>query len=361
MWGSYKIFYYQSNKDDLVLKGVVPIIEKLKKKNLITTCYFDRHWLNGPHLKFNYNYSNEKNEKEIKNIVEEGLESYLKYNPSEDIKLEKLNRNIDELAKIEMLEGNAKKIHKNNTFEKSEYNVSTHLGKEGEKFIEYYFSSTRDYIVNLINDTHNDKSKRYIYIMKLMVLLLNTIGDPRRTYLSYRSHSESILLAYDNDKAIRKTFEYNYQKNKSSILSIIDQINKNQIDNELLDWKIFFDDFYSMVQEAVAQNKLQPINTQVAEKFYNEHGVPEKWAVDELSEFHQMFYSQEGIDDVLESAYFKSIRLMFNFLYMNFRQLGFSTLDRIYLCYLIANGIEDFFGVNWQSQFMKSKEDGIIK
>ncbi|WP_371019001.1 lantibiotic dehydratase C-terminal domain-containing protein [Pseudalkalibacillus sp. JSM 102089] len=358
MWVSYKIFYHQSYKDALILNGIIPVMKRLKMEKFIHSYYFDRHWENGPHIQLNMYLKDSHFKNEVETIFEKQIDLYLEDNPSEKVNLDKLQRNMNELYKMEMIAQKEDSIFKNNSYIKSDYDIHSNLGEKGKKFIEKYFVNTSELVVSLIEKTIDDKSKRYMYLMNIMVALLHSLGDPKRTYLSYRSHSESILHAYDTSGKIREKFEANYINNKDTIQNILEKAENSEIDNEASKWKKFFLEFNEEIKSEVAKGNLNPIDIKDAEAFYLENGVPEHWVVDELSSFHQMFYSQDGINELLQSNYFRSIRMSFSFLYMTFRQLGLTTLERIYLCYLIANGVEEFYSIDWKQQLLESQNKG---
>lgn len=358
MWNTLNLYYHGSDKNKVITNEITPIIEEMKEKKLIEGFYFIRHWVKGPHLRLNFKCGAQQFNQQVVPLISNKLNVFLKHQPSEDIKEDEIIAHYRELAKMEVITEDIVPFEKNNTLKISTYDTKSLLGEKGLLIKEEYCSKTYDLVIELLTRFQNHKSKLLHDLIYIMLICITSVDDMRLTYLSFRSHSESMLNGFDKNKRLRDRFEQQYIKNQSFIKSIINNVhNKELNDDFLVQWSTYLNQFYTCVKNLVEQGKLRPPLPEDTEHFYREYGLPKNWIVEEMSDFHNMLYSRKAFDAAKDSTSFKSLRIMLNVLYITFGQVGLKPVERYYLCYLVANGVEDFFNTTWEQQLKNAYGD----
>lgn len=356
MWHTLRIYDHAKDKKGLILDGIRPVIDKLRGEGLLHRVYFLRHWVRGPHIRLNMECDPDTFRLLVRPRVVIHLENYFREHPSSSIDEKKLLPYHQELAKMELVNEPLSPFYPNQSIQDAPYDTKTFLGKEGLRLKEDYCTETYDFVIHFLERARHQQEAFLYDMIHLMVGMVASINDIRRTYLSFRSHSESMLHAYDRTGKLRAYFQSKYKENRESIHKvIIETIRLVETGNSFVDpifkeWIEFVKRFYAKVKELVLQGKVRPPLPQDLEPHYRKTGVPEQWVVSEHSDFHNLLYSQKNIESFLDSPYFKSFRLMLNFLYTTFSQLGVKPIERFYLGFLVANAVEDIYGINWRDQ-----------
>ncbi|MGP4060419.1 lantibiotic dehydratase C-terminal domain-containing protein [Halobacillus sp. H74] len=358
MWNTLNLYYHGSDKNKVIINEIDPIIQYLKSENLIEGFYFVRHWVKGPHLRLNFKCDSTLFNHQVIPIVSGKLEKFLKHYPSEDIKEVDVHTHYKELAKMELITEDIFPFEDNNSIKTSTYETHTLLGKQGLFVKEKYCTETYGLIVELLRRSNERKDQLFNDLMHIMILCISTVDDMRFTYLSFRSHSESMLHGFDKNNRLRDRFENQYNKNQKLIMSIIKRIERKELNDEFfVKWVNHFNQFHSLVKKLVENKEIKPPMPEDTENFYRENGFPKNWVTKDMSNFHNMLYSRKSFDSVINSDIFNTLRIMLNVLYVTFGQVGIKPLERYYLCYLVANGVEDFFNINWKQQIKSAYGD----
>ncbi|MGB8955822.1 MAG: lantibiotic dehydratase C-terminal domain-containing protein [Tumebacillaceae bacterium] len=355
MWLSFRVNYHDPNKNPLLMDGVLPVVQSLQEQGVVGNFYFLRHWLRGPHLRLNLECAYGLFEQSIRPLVLEQIGAYLAAHPSATLSEEELLPQHRELAKMEMITDPLSPFSPNNTVEEVPYQNVSALGAEGTRLQELYNVSTSGLLVRLLERSQADPNALIPDLIQVMIAVIANVKDVRRSYLSFRSHSESMLHAYDQTGALRRQFQQKYDANREPIIalirSMVQEVKTQDADVDPLfkQWAAFIRKFFQEVVAAVERGGVRPPLPEDMEGFYTEHGVPDGWVVQQLSEFHELFYSKEDINDILNGTEFKSLRMMLNYLYHTFLQAGIKPIERYYLGFLVANGVEDLYGVHWRT------------
>src|SRR5262245_32110112 len=79
-WYSAHIYYYELDKDALILDGIRPLVRRLRP--VVESVYLVRHWRQGPHLRLQVRTDAGTWAGVVQPLVEEILGGYLRAHPS---------------------------------------------------------------------------------------------------------------------------------------------------------------------------------------------------------------------------------------------------------------------------------------
>lgn len=362
MWRTLNVYYHQNDKTHLILNGVEPIIEELRKKKLLKGFYFTRHWMKGPHVRMNFLCSEEGLfEEKIRPLVVTKLNDYLEKFPSKEIKEEEFRRLYEELSLLEMEEEPAFPFITNNTIHDAEYQNHFLLTDRSIQFLEEYYVATNDMIMNILKRMDNNPKELITDLIGIMVLTIAHVKDIRRSYLSFRSHSESMLNLYDKSGIVRSKFDEQYLLNRELIIRTISEIMKllntgHSLTNDLFtNWGNFVSGYLRELKPVIHAGEVRLPSNDEMSPFYRERGLPQKWMQNEYSQFHKTLYSRKNIGEMFHDPVFHTLRFMLNNLYITFAQIGVKPIERFYLAYVVANAIEEIYQIDWKEQVLISE------
>ncbi|MNO26463.1 hypothetical protein D3C76_163170 [compost metagenome] len=358
MWKSINVYYHKGDREQLIKTGILPSIHQLAESGKIKRYYFIRHWLKGPHVGINLECLDEfVYEKDIKPVLYENIKDYLFKKPSEALEDNEMTATYEQLSRMELIKEDYLPLIPTNSILEVPYKKDSWLGENGSKIISDYHSGTSYFVEKILDQTEEEL---YPTLLGMMLGVIVCVKDIRRSYLSFRSHSEAMLHAYDKNNLIRTKFQKKYILNQLLIKDLIAQVTEMEHSTEsndefLQEWTVYCKKFYTELYKEVACGNVFPPKQDEVVLYFQEFGAPETWIVDEMSEFHQMFYRKNDIDNLLNSDTFKSFRIILSLLYSTFSNLGIKPIERFYLCYLVANGVEDFYGIDWKSLFEEER------
>ncbi|KOS64280.1 hypothetical protein FJQ98_10495 [Lysinibacillus agricola] len=338
MWQTISIYYYEHNKDALLLK-MNELISTLNEKYTFKF-YFRRHWKFGSHIRMNIS-ANETDYEQIRTYLIDNLQTYLKEHPSTEILNKKeLLRVHKQLGKLEGESGPFSPFMDNNTIHDTKYDDrSNHFDELDHDTMAEIMTKLSPFILQVIKSTNENTKLRSIVSILLMLNFANFEQNREVSSLSYRSHTEGFFNMISNPAQTKEDFEKIYLDLSEDISDYSEALFMNNIgvlpeflQQILFDWNQVINNMYLIVAANIKRTSVK------AKAIQGSHA--------KVSDFHNHIYSSNDIRKYLDSKQFRIVRILINFMYITLSQLGFSPKYRFFLCWVCANEIESYFGTS---------------
>ncbi|PTM57990.1 lantibiotic dehydratase C-terminal domain-containing protein [Desmospora activa] len=332
---SIKIYMYDySSHDNFIREKLIPLNQSVHVRSFLR-----RGWKYGPHLE----WCMKQEDQSLENLIQELSKCLTKYKvDSEFDETSWLHRSqhlkLFELDKEEIIE-----IREDLTLEISIPRFRTDIwGEKGTQLLIKYYLGTGEAMWNMLNNDIN----RFTKAISMMYSATKVLGDPDRHQLSYRSHAEAFLYRFDKNDVIRNQMEEQYQLNKYEMTKIMKGIEENRWVSQ---WCYIFDELLVNAHQLFEQKELKMPDGDLFMKIVGEHG----WKTGSANipgYFHQFLLSLPRYNQETQTLSFQVKRLILNFLYQSFVQLGITPVEKFFMCYSYARWYEDELGVDWKSQ-----------
>jgi|SRR5579863_1520390 len=199
-WMSIHIFYYGS-PDALIVNCIAPLIEELRKRDLLHRYFFIKYWMEGPHVRLRLLPAGQDCEAEIQSITEQAITSYLKQRPAlyqPDAKaLSPFYKSlfIAEYGQAKWLEKYGEdgmiSIRPNNSFAYIPYEPEyfRYGGIDGIELAEWHFDQSSDIIIELL---------REVNVRVPTILLGISIQLSLPLFYGFFADDQQVMDAFDN-------------------------------------------------------------------------------------------------------------------------------------------------------------------
>jgi len=378
MWKMICVYYYEDNKEALLLNGVQPVIRALREEFGVKRCYVRRHWKFGPHLELYLDVEEELFYGKVLPYVQEKIGAYLQEHPS--------TRMLDaaqylEQSKLlgawELEQGPYEPLEPDNTVKEKPYlrKVEVLNGENNIDNIENFLAKTVDLVFDVIEDSQGNMSKRYGWMIKMMAVIAEQFPFDGivRGHLSYRSHVEGYLNQFDTEGKIREQFF----KQDEQMKDVVDALLREVVDHTgekgmyrgedpvLLHWSNALQELYADSYALAMKGEISA-NTDHYKEVAKEIGeqAVERWDNDvdqsELSSFHQTLFQSANNERFFTSPEFATYRILVNSYYILLPLFGINPNVKHFLCYLISQSVERVKNVRWQDIIPKpaASEEG---
>ncbi|MGW6424251.1 thiopeptide maturation pyridine synthase [Nocardia sp. NPDC055053] len=344
-WKSIHVYYYQPDKSGLLLNGVRPVFRDLRP--FVDAVSVTRHWRLGPHLRLNFRTDDHTFEKLVWPTAERELSRYLTAEPSTTVlDIELHSREHRTLAELEAEKGPLSPWVPDNTVLRAEFDDRTEAmgSSRGAELLADFYADTTD-LTFTAYETCSARPQLMSRAFDLMVATahLGAAEGIARGFISFRSHAEGFLAQNADGVALRRHWDDNYRQTAESlrarVADIVEAIDHDrEPDHRLAEWFLTIGRFRDRIQRALADGSL-PIPPPPPPRPGAERRL-------EASDFHRRLFANPEWSRMQDSTDFTIYRLLLNFTYLHLTQLGLVPKDRILLCHMIANAVEDHFGVS---------------
>jgi len=338
MWQTISVYYYEDNKDELLLEVWRRVLQLKEQYNFLF--YFRRHWKMGPHIRLNF-FADDVIFDQIKECIVVHIENYLKDKPSTKVLDErKLLRLYEQLGRVEREEHPYGPFVPDNTVLETEYDSRSRFNFEG--YSSEQMANTMTSLIpvtfGIIQSTKYRGHDRELALLLLMFCLAN---NGKKNSLSFHSHAEGFLhMVKDRDKVLR-LFEERYEKIEDSSLNLANCIFQGEHQNlssSLQDIRLLWNEasqLFFRSASTVGETHFQTVS---------QPGAPKG------SAFHSEVYASPEIVNYLNSQSFQVVRLALNYLYLLVAQVGLTPMDKFFLCWSAARTIDTVIGQDWSEQ-----------
>jgi hypothetical protein len=353
-WYSMRIYYYDTNKDDLLLDCIRPLLTQLQERKQVTRAYFMRHWEGGSHLRLNMFTDERVFQQEIVSHVKSVVEGYLSTHPS--------TATFTEQEALQQYERRANMVLEtltytppvpNNSVIVTPYEIlAEKVGSQGAAaLLEDYYVETNELAFKIIEQTRNNMSARVNASFDQLVARAATASflPIKQAYMSYRSHTEAYIVCEpqveDPDKRRQRLMGL-YQVRKTVIERRTRRLLAQICDapEQLPGW----------LSEVIAIHRrydelaLQGINNGVVTLKSLDEKLLGPTKENRLigSSFHNAAANNQAVRIYNAQPGLLANRAVLNFLYLHLIRTGMLNEYRYILDYYIAEVIEEIFNIS---------------
>ncbi|HET8844027.1 MAG TPA: lantibiotic dehydratase C-terminal domain-containing protein [Ktedonobacteraceae bacterium] len=362
-WHSIHVYYYDNNKDDLLLDCIRPLFTSLQEQGWLERAYFTRHWRGGSHIRLQMYTDPVVFQQKVVPYVQERVGTYLQAHPStaqlkeQDARQQHERRKLassEELAYVE--------LKPNNSLEVVEYeDMARTVGSaSAASLLETYYVETNDLAFSLLEQTRNNYTARLNVCFDLLVALVATSPflPIRRAYMSYRSHVEAYITCEPNieePRLRRARMENAYAQRHAIIIKKVQRL-LSQIENtpeRLPDWLRGAIDLYRRYGELAYQDATEgSLRLKTNEDF-----AAQKDSVRlEESAYRVAVVNNAAVLQASNTPLIVAHRIELNFLYLQLSRIGMLNEDRYILDYYIASAVEEIFAIDPVAAMSASKK-----
>jgi hypothetical protein len=349
-WHSLRIYYYDSNKDALLLDCIRPLIVTLREHGWAERTYFIRHWQGGSHLRFQVYADPGVFERKIAPYVLREVGGYLRQHPSggsyteEDAWREYQERSALSREKLEYVAPVP-----NNSIHIAPYDSrAAAIGSDGTaRLLEDYYVETNDLAFTILDQTRDNYTARLNACLDQLIAVAATcpLLPLTRFIISYRSHSEAYITAdlFQEAPAIRRRrLEEAYRERREVVLRRVklrlEQIEGEQLPNWLAVLVAVHRRYFELAVQGIAAGE-------VGLKAHFAEGSPDGHL--QQSAFHTAIFSNKAIGHYFDTnPVMIAFRIVLNFFYLHLNRIGMRNEDRYILDYYIAEAVEELFNIS---------------
>jgi hypothetical protein len=336
-WRTVCVYYHDAAAaDDLILDGVRPLFAELPDD-----AHFLRHWRRGPHLRLNVRTTEERLDRVVLPAVNRVIGGFLRRRPSTvALDVAALLPEHRRLAEREREHGELAPPRPDNTIGVEPYDSRAQVlgGTEAADLLADFHTATTPaaFTALLAMRTQN---QRLWTAFDLMAATAQAFcpGGIKLGYVSFRAHAESFLLDRADQRRMRTEWQRIYQRVQPVLAARL-------VADEAAAQRDWLDAVTAMKDRCYAlldRGELRMDNYEFGRK-----------PPAEASPFIQeLMTNRQFHDHVLPSAPFRHYRLLLNLLYLQLTRLGIRPAERFLLGHLIANTVEDVYGVDAATQF----------
>ncbi|OJF15579.1 thiopeptide maturation pyridine synthase [Couchioplanes caeruleus] len=375
-WQGVQIYYYEENKDDLLLECVRPLFAELAPhaERLVVT----RHWLRGPHLRLGVRASDRVFREVIRPAVERAVSRHLAAFPS--------TARIDErellavhkvLAPQEQEWGPLSPFHPDNSLRWDPYDRRIPvLGSEAAaELLEDFYHETNDLAFGALAHVRGGGG-RMALAFDFMVATAHAMWPGiDRGFISYRSHAEGFIVRAPDPGTRRASCDDRYRAQapalRERLVTVLDGLDgRGEPVPFVADWLAVLRRYREVAERLIASGEL---SFAAAERTGPAGAAAERigaagaaagaaagggaepgeerdgWDPEMLrhSDFHRRLQGPGGAMESLQrDPDFLAFRFALNYLYLHLNRIGVRPVERFLLCHLVANTVEDHYGIS---------------
>lgn len=353
-WYSVRIYYYDSNKDDLLLDCIRPLLAQLQRRKQVARAYFMRHGEGGSHLRVNLFTDEYTFQQEVIPYVKGKIENYLSIHPSTTIFTEQeAQQQYERRANMVLETLTYTPLVPNNSVIIAPYEaLAEKIGSQGiAELLEDYYVETNELVFNIIEQTRNNATARLNASFDQLVARAATASflPIQQAYMSYRSHIEAYIVCepqVEDPGRRRQRLAESYQAHKTVIerrtRRLLTQIRDTP--EQLPFW----------LSEVIAVHRryeelaLQGINSGVIKLKELAEQLTGPTQENRLlaSSFHRAVADNKAVRIYNQQPTLLSNRITLNFLYLHLIRTGMLNEYRYILDYYIAEIIEELFSIS---------------
>jgi len=352
-WHSIHLYYYDNNKDDLLLDCIRPLFTTLREQGWLDRGYFTRHWRGGPHIRLQMYADPILFYNEIVPHVRNNVEAYLQAHPStvhiddQDARKQYERRSLAAPAASAYVA-----LRPNNSLEIATYeDLSSTVGSESAaRLLEEYYVETNDLAFALLEQTRNNYTARLNVCFDQLVALVATSPflTIKRAYMSYRSHVEAYITCepgIEEPHARRTRLENAYAQRHDIVLKRVQHLltSIEQSPERLPIWLAATIEIY----QRYGKHAFQEATAGTLRLKTNEDFEAQKDHVRlEESPYRIAVVNNAAVLQASNTPVIVAHRIELNFLYLQLSRIGMLNEDRYILDYYIASAIEEIFAID---------------
>ena len=357
LWESVHIFYYDTDKDALILECLRPLMKELQQRDWVQNCYFIRHWQGGPHIRLHIASEPERFHASVLPYVQRKVGNYLQSHPSLRSFTEgDATQQHERRRHMSLLPLDYVALMPNNTFQTAPYDALALItGSPGmARLLEDFYIETNDLVFSMIERTQNHYEKRLNACFDLLVTLAasSSFLPLTKAYMSFRSHAEAYIVCEPSIEAPalrRQRFAHEYEQRKAQIRHRVERLLELLASEQLPEYlRSTLAVLHRYAQRALAgvldgSVMLHDGKSQRSESVRTPPSSHFQW---EASRFHTAVLENVAMEQLNADPEMLADRVVLNLLYLHLSRMGMVNEDRYILDYYIAETIEEMFHID---------------
>jgi Lantibiotic biosynthesis dehydratase C-term len=351
-WRTIAVYYYDANKDDLLLDCIRPLLTTIRENGWAERVYFVRHWRGGSHIRLQIDAQPAVFGEKIEPYIRKEVEHYLQHAPSMAAFTEEEAHHQHKRRNMHLASSAYSSLRPNNSLEVMPYeDLASIIGSEdAARLLEDYYESTNELAFTLMAQTRNNYTARLNACFDQLVALVATFPflPLERAYMSYRSHAEGYIVGeplLEAPQVRRQRLEKMYQERQDVIKH---RVQKNLVlivkaPERLPAW---LSTMIEIHQRYVHQAFQQVQNGDLRLKTHADAADDRAKMQLNESPYLSAAFNDPGIVENFQNPIVIAHRVGLNFLYSHLHRIGMLNEDRYILDYYIANAIEAAFNID---------------
>ncbi|WP_157729510.1 lantibiotic dehydratase C-terminal domain-containing protein [Tumebacillus algifaecis] len=366
MWQAIHVYYYEDQKEALLLDAIRPLLQELRTKFGVERLHLRRHWKFGPHVVLQMEADHDRFTDSILPYVREALAPYLQAHPSlrtldpaQYIQLSKT------LGAWELEAGPYEPLQADNTVVELPFVRRSEVvnGVNVMTAIENFWVKALDAVLDIMEDSRGDTLKRYLWMIKMMAAVAEQFPSDGilRGHLSYRSHVEGFLKQMDQKGQLLAAYKQQEEQLggivEETLRDVLSKMDANGVyigeERPLRIWseslRDLFQECYTMAKDGKLTSSTDHYKD-LAERIGQE--AVDRWKMDDpeagMSDFHKTLFAKQGNEQFFQSPEFATYRMLINVFYTYLPLFGINPNYKHLLCYLLCGAVERVKGITWQ-------------
>jgi hypothetical protein len=345
-WHSIHVYYYDQDKNALILDGVRPLFRTLDGH--VDAVYYTRHWRYGPHLRLNFRTTANTFAELVRPAADEIIGGFLascpsttSLDPAQELPVHQ------RLAELEREDGELLPWHPDNSIVTAAYDArATAIGGPETAGLVAGFQATATELAFRMTEELTDPGQRLARGFDLMIATAQAMSRRGITdaFISFRSHAEGFLCGFPEGAGLRPAWDQHYDQHRRSLVRRITTVVAAVQDGDAA--VPFVDEWLATLRPSwLEAQRLASAGTLLLPTKMPSDAEP---TVDlaAISPFHQVLLANPSWEQTQQSASFLQYRLMLNLTYLMLTRLGVTPVERFLLGHLAANAVEDAYNVS---------------
>lgn len=352
-WRTFKVFYFDPDKDSLLLDGIVPAVKALQQSDIISSYYCQRHWLHGPHLRVNVHFTSPSAQVSGGALLKTDVQRYLSAYPSTtELHEDQYLKRYTAIAAMEIVDEPLMPLSSNNSCQWGDHQMRTVMygTAPGAKLCRLFLTDAQPLINQLLERSRSQPNKKLFSMARLMMAFAASFDNITEAALSFRSHAEGYFYSVPNSEVLRQRFDAAYQTHASGLQSVLEGIlTGNEKDTPVKEWAELLKHYQTVMFKAIQDGILRlPTRDEFAAL---KARLPQttKSALKlepRISPYHiSVLDPNSELSRKLRQPETQVRALLVNLMYSKLTLVGIRPLERMFLCDLVGRAFEDKFGI----------------
>lgn len=359
-WLTLRVTHYAPDKDGLLLDALEPVMQVLRRSGQVHHHVTQRHWLHGPHLRVHLSCL-PACQPLVQHTLAATLRTFLEAHPS------RLALTADEYLKRYAAVGDVEitgepllPLLKDNTWSvepllfRGDMYGCEHAAVTALQFLE----EAQPTFLALMQRTRGQPAARTAELVKVMFVFSAAFASSHSARrqatgaaaYSFRSHAEAYFFGLGAaGEPLRQDFMRRWDCHQEGLTQGLEQILEGNVPPELQAWHDLIQRFNARLQDSLNRQTLHLITADDMRARARLAGHPDGDAPPQRSPWH------EGFDDPSSRVYqrmqqsdVQARRFLVNLMYDRFVLTGVRAIDRLFLCFLVAETVERaVYGAPW--------------
>lgn len=352
-WHCVHVYYHAPDKDGLLLDAVRPLFDELRGQ--VAAAYVLRHWRQGPHLRINVKAAPAVWERVVRPRVADVVGAYLREHPSTAAldPAESLARHRL-LAMREEERGPLTPWPPDNSIREAPYDSRRHVlgSDEAVDLLTAFYADATPLLFGMLEHVRTGGDSRVGLALSLMLTVAHTSRHIKRSYLSFRMHAEGYITWAADPDGVRAAFEQDFRERREALTWRVRDVVAALDDPAappvpfVREWAALLADYRRRAGALLDSGRLVQPTFGPGEAFRARPGDPPA-PHREPNELQRLMYENPAYHAaVFTDPRFLRYRVLLNYTYLHLTRLGLTPLDRFRTCHLLADAVEDVYGLS---------------